>query len=242
MKTKYRKSIKRIISGGLCAFSMLMITACGMMAQIPLDKPENVRVTEITDNHALVSWDRVANAFDYEVRIFKEDGTAGDVYNFPSEPRVEYKELEWDESYTVIIKPRASGTIWDKYTFGETASVTFKTDMPVEPEGQFARPKNVKAVYDSKTKTINVSWDKVEGAAFYEVKCEYFMIDPNGVERILEDITQGVEAPDTSFVDNWINVKKLKDVRKVFYTVWSRDERLEGEKNKSKKAVVRIEE
>ncbi len=240
MRDNYRKSIKRIVFGGFCVFSMLIIASCGMVVRIPLDKPENLKVTDITHDQAIVTWDSVPNTNTYEVEVFKADGSDVKTLYFPSDSRVEIKSLEWDETYVVSVTPRASGTIWDKYTYGETASVRFKTNVPGVPEGQFSRPQNVKAVYDCNTKKINVSWDKVENAAFYEIKCEYSMITATGVERVNEDRIQLVEAPDISFIDNYINEKKLKDVRKVYYTVWARDAKLESEKNESKKIFVRI--
>lgn len=240
MKNNYRKSIKRFVLAGLSILAMLISTSCVIMVKIPLDKPVNVKVTEITQDQAIVTWDSVPNADKYEVVVSKANDSDVRINLSPYAPRVEINNLEWDESYIVTITPQATGTVWDKYTTGESATISFKTIMPGVPDGQFSRPQNVMAVYDCNTKKINVSWDKVENAAFYEIKCEYSMMDATGVERILENRIQLVEAPDISFIDDYINEKNLKDVRKVFYTVWARDVKLESEKNESKKIFVRI--
>lgn len=238
---KKDKLIQKIVFTLITFFMILMVTSCGLVAQIPLDKPENIRVTDITEDHAIVIWNSVPNANDYEVEVIKVDGAErGGVY-YPSDSHVEIDYLEWDEAYIVKITPRASGTIWDKYTFGESATASFRTKMPGVPEGEFTRPQNVKAEYNKSTKDFTVSWDKVDGAVFYEVKCEYYTISDYGVEQLLDDRIQVIAAPETSFVDTWINDKKLKEVRRAYYTVWARDAKFESEKNESKRIHVKIE-
>ena len=215
-------------------FVMMMVSSCGIIYdEVALDTPKNLRVVNVTHDSAVIMWDKVPNAFDYEV--FGKNISTGEecfIY-FPDVTRVEVENLAWDETYEVKIKARASGTIWDKYTYSDTVKISFKTGMPGVPEGELKRPLNLQSVYEDGK--VLFSWDKVDGADSYVVKCEYYL-PYNNFDRHDSDRIEPVFADQNYLIDD----KLPEDVSKVCYQVYARSNANPEMKNWSKKNFIRI--
>ena len=136
-----------------------------------LDKPKNLKVSDITSDKATVSWSAVENAYIYEV-----EWTAKNFEKMQSDwvmtNSIVLNDLYFDNQYTVSVRAQSNPNS-KEYCDSDWVTCSFTTLPDVIPQDGFARPVNVNAKYDSKKKILTVSWDAVEGAAFYDISIEY---------------------------------------------------------------------
>ena len=231
---KFNMSFKKVLFVSLSVFIMMIASSCALVFNdLTLDTPKNLRVVELTHDTAVIAWDKVSNAIDYEVQGTNiSSGEEGFVY-FPDEHKVKVENLDWDETYEVKIKARASGTVWDKYTNSDIAKITFTTKMPGVPSGELERPLNLKSVYENGLVTF--SWDKVAGADFYEVSCEYYT-PYNGSHRLIYERPEPVPAELNYLIDD----RLPEEVSKICYRVCAHSKSNPDMKNWSKKNIIRI--
>lgn len=232
----YNIKLKNILFIVLSFFVMLMASSCAGNANEPLDTPENLRVEKITEDSVIIKWDSVENTDGYEVEIKNISTGEGDWIIHPDGTSAEFNNLDWDETYQVSVKACAKGTVWDRYSDSQSATITFKTKIPVVSAGQLARPENLKAVYENGT--LILSWDQVENAMFYEIHSIYYGWIKGDYLDYLEK-TQWVDGSEFSLEDKYIT----EYTSKVLYTVCARDSELSSKsKNCSKKLYVKIKE
>ena len=225
---------KKVLFFMLSIFIVVMYSSCAIVFnEVSLNTPKNLRVENLTHDSVIITWDKVSNAIDYEVECTNISSGEESFMYFPDEPKVKIENLDWDESYEVKIKARASGTIWDKYTNSETVKITFTTKMPGVPAGELERPLNLKSVYENGH--VIFSWDKVAGADFYEVKCEYYNLY-NGLDKLVSYRPEPVSAEFNYLIDDRLPV----DVSKICYRVCARNKVNPEMKNWSKKNIIRI--
>ena len=227
---KFKKYVFVILS----VFIMMMASSCAVMfGDVALDTPKNFRIVDVGCDSAIISWDRVPNAMDYEVAGKNiSSGEAGFIY-FPGDPIVTIENLDWDETYEVKITARASGTVWDRYTNSDSVKITFTTTMPGVPDGELERPMKLKSVYENGNVTL--TWDKVEGADFYEVNCEYYTMK-NGIDFLNLQRPEPVPADKNYLIDD----RLPEGVSKICYRVCARSKTNPEMKNWSKKNIIRI--
>lgn len=229
---KFNINFKSLVFAGLSIFTMMMASSCIINGDVPLDTPKNLRVVNITHDSAVVLWDRVENANDYEVWVNNiSTGEGGFVY-FPDQPRVELHNLDWDETYEVKVTALSSDTIWDKYSSSSTATTTFNTCMPGVSSGELERPRNLQAVYENGK--VKFSWNKVDGADFYEVCCTYYT-SYNGFDNYASERTEPSKANENFIID-----ELPESVSKVCYQVCARSKDNSLMKNWSKKHFIKI--
>lgn len=229
---KFNINFKSLVFAGLSIFTMMMASSCIINGDVPLDTPKNLRVVNITHDSAVVLWDRVENANDYEVCVNNiSTGEGGFVY-FPDLPRVELHNLDWEETYEVKVTALSSDTIWDKYSSSSTATITFKTKMPGVPDGELKRPSNLQSVYENGK--VKFSWDKVDGADFYEVCCTYYT-SYNGFDNYASERPEPSKANENFIID-----ELPEGISKVCYQVCARSKDNSLMKNWSKKHFIKI--
>ena len=236
MKNRIYKSPKKFFFTVINICAAIFSFSCRMPAgisQTPLDKPENVRVENITEDSVIIIWNSVEHARDYEVIVQKRRNGLKYFY-YPENPKIELKNLDWDESYDVEIIPHTSETVWELYKTGDSSKISFTTKMPGVPEGELKRPENVKAVFNQNEKTVTVTWDKVDGAVFYEIKCEY----ADNLETVSDWKTSMLNAPKTTFIDKIES--DMSDFTKIIYRVCARNQKDDNVHYWSKKCEVSI--
>ena len=213
---------------------IILFSSCTYTTKIPLESPANLKVTNVTESSATISWDSVPNANDYEVYVIALSQESNNLIFFPESSKVEVTNLEWDEEYEVRVKARSTDTIWDKFTDGENAKTTFKTTMPKTTDGELAYPVNVKAII--KDEVITLTWDKVEGAVYYDIEYKYYnpiMPAPFKTKTIT------LEANKLSFIDQPTEEDK-KQLHKITYAVRARNKDFSNKSGWSKKTVIQF--
>lgn len=151
----------------------LLFTACPgtNFYKYQLKVPENLKVSSITSNSATISWTPVKQAVRYEVSWFKGNSDTGG-YKVVYEASVVLDELDYDESYKVIVRAMPVSSDGDTIP-SAYVQTTFKTKEDEVPEGEYARPHNIMLAFDDAKKNITVTWDAVEGAEYYDVSLTY---------------------------------------------------------------------
>ena len=156
----------------LLVFSNLFSACSNLAPKYQLDIPGNLEITSITSEGAKVSWSAVTNAGYYEVMWTIKGRNAWQSLDVETNT-IALDELCFDEEYSVQVRalPAADSK---SYTASEFAKKDFKTLIDQTPQGQLARPANVKALFNDKKTEISISWDAVEGAAYYDISIECY--------------------------------------------------------------------
>lgn len=157
----------------LCAIlTSFLFLSCIFGIKVSLDSPKNIKVSDITSNSALVTWSSVKHAQSYEVMWTRKDNESWDFARV-KENGIMLEGLTFDQDYTVQVCANASeNSVF--YTSSEYNGTDFKTLLDATPEGELARPTNIKASLNKDNSTITVSWDAVEGALYYDLNFEFF--------------------------------------------------------------------
>lgn len=152
----------------LCAIlTSFLFLSCIFGIKITLDSPQNIKVSDVTSDSALVTWASVKHADSYEVMWTIRDNES---WNFATVngTYIKLEALTFDQDYTVKVCAKAS-EYSAFYTSSDYNGKDFKTLMDEIPEGDFARPTNIQARFNEDKSAITVSWDAVEGAAYYDI-------------------------------------------------------------------------
>ena len=178
----------------LCAIlSSFFFLSCIFGIKTELNTPKNVKVSDITSNSAVVTWSSVKHAESYEV-MWTMKGNESWSYKTVYETGIKLEDLFFDQDYTVQVCANASGNS-AFYTSSEYNGTDFKTLLDETPEGELARPTNIKASLNKDNSTITVSWDAVEGASYYDLNFEFFEDYSPAKYKIVKTIS----ASQTSF-------------------------------------------
>ena len=124
-----------------------------------LGKPGNLKVSDIGENSIKVSWDAVANATSYYVSWDggSKDGVTDTYYTVTG--------LTAGTTYTFSVTAKASGyTSSDPATISGTTSGTAPTPTPTK----LGVP-GCLTVTGTTTSSVSLSWNKVDGAAGYDI-------------------------------------------------------------------------
>ena len=195
---KIINKLNRFLITGLIFVAAMLFVSCTNVPKTALDGIQNLRVENISSDKAVVLWDSVQNASEYQV-IVKNISSGNYIHYFnTSEARYQAEGLEWAETYEITVNARPSDPDSFRYTEGPASSVTFKTLTPPVPAGEFTRPENLKAVV--KNGGVTLTWDSVEGAEFYDIHKEYWRDDDSIYWDGIEE-TRCVEAVKTTYTD-----------------------------------------
>lgn len=151
----------------------VVFTACGnILWGINREAPRNLKVSSITSDSAVLSWNPVNKASQYEIRWKTEnDGNywKSDIVNAESGTNIfKIDNLLYEREYKVQIAAMFD-TGNNQYVMSDYASTSFKTLKDIPPSGELARPGNVKARFNQDKSAITINWDAVEGAAYYDI-------------------------------------------------------------------------
>lgn len=130
-----------------------------------LDSPKNIKVSDVTSDSALVTWSPVKHAESYEV-MWTIKGYEAWNYKTVKGNGIKLEDLTFDQDYTVQVCANAP-------TFSEYNKTEFTTLMDETPDGEFARPTNIKASFNKDKSSISVTWDAVEGASYYDINFDF---------------------------------------------------------------------
>jgi hypothetical protein len=151
----------------------VFFTACGnILWGINREAPKNLRVSSITADSAVLSWNPVNKASKYEI-MWKTDNDGNywksDIINAEAGTNsFTIDNLLYEREYKVQIAAMfEKGN--NQFVMSDYATTSFKTLKDIPPSGELARPGNVKASYNQDKSAINISWDGVESAAYYDV-------------------------------------------------------------------------
>ena len=156
----------------LCAIlTSFLFLSCIFGIKVALDSPKNIKVSDITSNSALVTWSSVKHAQSYEVMWTRKDN---ENWNFATvmENGIMLEGLTFDQDYTVQVcaNPPDDSVF---YTISDYNKTEFTTLMDETPDGEFARPANIKASFNKDKSSITVTWDPVEGASYYDINFDF---------------------------------------------------------------------
>ena len=189
--------------------SALVFYGCPLMP-ICLDCPENVTVTDITSESAVISWTAVPDAASYEIMWAREGINYWD-FRTTANTKFELTGLTEDQAYSVQICAVPENTY--RYSSSSYTIKNFTTLVEVFPAGELGRPRNVTLTLNAEKTSAQVSWDAVEGASYYDIKCTYTITPDSTQEK-----TVTVTADRTSFTDTGIN-----NYSKIEYCIAARD-------------------
>ena len=171
-------AFRKNIIGRFCLLILLTVlsvffAACGnILWGINREAPKNLRVSSITADSAVLSWDEVNKASQYEIKWQTGiDGSNAHSYIVNAESGINsftIDNLIYEREYKVQIAAMFE-TGNNQYVMSDYATTSFKTLKDIPPSGELARPGNVKASYNQDKSAINISWDGVEAAAYYDV-------------------------------------------------------------------------
>ena len=149
-----------------CAImSSFLFLGCIFGTKTMLDSPKNIKVSDVTSDSALVTWSPVKHAESYEV-MWTIKGYEAWNYKTVKENGIKLEDLTFDQDYTVQVCANAP-------TFSEYNKTEFTTLMDETPDGEFARPTNIKASFNKDQSSISVTWDAVEGASYYDINFDF---------------------------------------------------------------------
>lgn len=189
--------------------SSFLFCSC-LFYQESLDNPENVIITDITSESAVVSWTAVPNAALYEI-LWAPEGINSWEFQTTVYTKLKLTELIEDETYSVKIFAIPADT--SRYTSTSFTVKNFTTLVELFPAGELARPRNVTLTLNAEKTNAQISWDAVEGASYYDIKCTYTVHQDSTQEK-----TVTISADQTSFIDTGIN-----KYSKIEYCVAARD-------------------
>ena len=193
--------------------SALVFYGCPLMP-ICLDCPENVTVTDITSESAVISWTAVPDAASYDIMWTLKDNN---YWDFQTTTGTTFKltELLADEVYSVQVCAVPENNF--SYCSSDFTLKNFTTPEMEFPAGELARPRHVTLTPDAGKTNVKISWDAVEATAYYQIKCRYIMRLSDGNESKQEK-TVTVSADETSYTDTGINKYSV-----IEYCVAARD-------------------
>ena len=185
----------------LTVLSALVFCGCLHFREC-LGSPENLTVTDITDESAVVSWTAVRGAAVYEIMWSLKDN---DWWSFERITGTTFKltELLAEETYTVKVCAFSEDT--ESHICSNQTIKEFTTLEKKYPAGEFAPPKNVKLTPNEEKTNVTITWDAVEGAAYYEIKCCYEFYSSEEEKYVTQERIVTVNADQTSFTDTGIN-------------------------------------
>lgn len=188
-----------------------------------LASPENLRVENLMDTSAVICWDKVSNADEYyiEIQCVSEQRVIESYWIESAEYK--FSDLLWEETYEVSVRAISEyeETYWGKYKSSETKKITFKTlpkVFPFVPADEINYVKNI-SVVQNKDKTITFSWEKVDGAVFYDIICEHFEDEDSS-----DYFYVTLDASQAAYTDT-----EVGDVFKVRYYICGRNETFSNE-------------
>ncbi len=196
------------------ALSILSVS-CIIHPKTALDEIQNLRVEDVSSDSALILWDSVENATQYQIIVKNISSENFQKFFYTSETSFQAQGLEWAESYEISVNARPSDSDFFRYTEGPDTSITFKTKTPLVPAGELSRPENLKALV--KNGTVTLSWGSVEAAAFYDIQREYWKDESHFFMDGIENI-KCIKASETTYTD----VLPEGTIR-VFYKVCARN-------------------
>ena len=174
-------AFRKNIIGRFCLLILLtalsvFFTACGnILWGINREAPKNLKVSSITSDSAVLSWNPVNKASQYEIRWKTEnDGNywKSDIVNAESGTNIfKIDNLLYEREYKVQIAAMFE-TGNNQYVMSDYASTSFKTLKDIPPSGELARPGNIQASFNQDKSAITINWDAVEGAAYYDVNIQ----------------------------------------------------------------------
>ena len=179
-----------------------------------LDTPANIKVTNITSDSAFVSWSSVRKADFYEV-MWQIKGEVGWSYERVQTNCIQLKDL-WDSQDYVVQVCALQKEGSNLYTDSDYAKKAFKTLADIPPEGELARPANFKPVFNSDKSAITITWEAVQGAAYYDI-C--FECETGYSPGTLLKVIKTVPASETQFVYN-----EALPGRRIIIKIAARDE------------------
>lgn len=226
-KKRINSSIVKLFTSILFLFFSLSFTSClfsGLAKSLStpyLSSPWTIKADNITSDQATIYWtpvkaDKEYTSIYYEV-IYYYEGSEYKYNTTTSETYIHLENLEWDESYKVLVR---SCALSSQYKPSDYISTKFKTlDSPV-PEGQLKRPANVKVEYTTEKTGIKVSWTPVENAVYYDIKCSYrsYPSDSDSEPHIISERIITVPASQHYAVDNILNKGDV-----TYYSVTARN-------------------
>jgi hypothetical protein len=178
-------TLRKNISGRFC-FAILLIAvsvffpacyaftwnAVNQSKTINKEAPKNLRVSSITSDSAVILWNPVTEATMYEITWKSKEEEYGHVTTIGAEAN-SYKINDLLNETEYMVKIAAMFYIGfngaNQYTMSDYVSTSFKTLKDIPPSGELAKPGNVKANFNKDKSAIIISWNAVEGAAYYDI-------------------------------------------------------------------------
>lgn len=148
----------------------VFFTACDtFFLGISKEAPSNLRVSSISPESAVILWNPVNKASKYEVNwktkeeeYWQMDIVSAEANSFKIENLLNEREY--------MVKIAAMFDIKNnQYVLSDYSSTSFKTLKDIPPSGELAKPGNVKASFNKDKSAIIISWNAVEGAAYYDI-------------------------------------------------------------------------
>ena len=164
----------------------------------------------ITSNSAEVSWSPVADTYHYEVKYLPA-GYDEWKTSYTSKNSYTLYDLYPEHDYTIKVRA-CPPTDEESTASSDFAKKDFKTLIEVIPDGELDRVKNVKASINEAKTTVNISWDAVAEASFYDIVLEYieeYSWQPDEIYTI----TKTVSASQTSIVDTNVGLGKKLHIK-----------------------------
>ena len=198
----------------LTILSALVFCGCPHIGEC-LGSPENLTVTDLTDESAVVSWTAVRGAAVYEIMWSLKDN---DWWRFERITGTTFKltELLAEETYTVKVCAFPEDT--ESHICSNQTIKEFTTLEKKYPVGEFAPPKNVKLTPNEEKTNVTITWDAVEGSAYYEIKCCYEFYSSEEEKYVTQERIVTVSANKTSYTDTERNGYNV-----IQYSVAARD-------------------
>ncbi|MCR5766178.1 MAG: fibronectin type III domain-containing protein [Treponema sp.] len=156
----------------LTALSVFFAACSNILWGINREAPKNLRVSSITADSAVLSWNPVNKASKYEI-MWRTDNDGNywksDIINAEAGTNsFTIDNLLYEREYKVQIAAMfEKGN--NQYVMSDYATISFKTLKDIPPSGELARPGNVKASFNQDKTAISISWDGVEAAVYYDV-------------------------------------------------------------------------
>ena len=260
-----KKSVLHTIINGLFAATLFLFAGCdnGDISDNKLPAPENLTVSSITSDSAVVSWKAVDNArlyyiswraegydWDSEIvypvepsQVISSNKTTPDAARFiisvknPDETyTVTFNNLYCDHNYKVEVSamPRED----DDREESNPSKKSFKTLPEVIPAGELKRPENVQIKIDSQKASARVSWDAVEGAAYYDINLKYITDYYYDIPETVIEINRTVPASQLFVEDS--SMTSFKDVDVIWYKVAARNSDFSDPCRWSKDEYIRL--
>ena len=253
-----KKSILHTIINVSLAGIISLFFSCdnGFFGGNKLPSPKNLTVSSITSDSAVVSWKAVDNARLYYIAVRAEgyDWTGDVVYpvdsgdseetarlifsekNTDNTYCVNLNNLYYDHNYEVEVSAKPYDD--DSYKDSDASKVTFKTLQEVIPAGELTRPENVKIEVNKEESKVKVSWDAVEGAAYYDIDLSYVTDYYYDMPDREVTIIRTVPASQTFIEDS--TMSSLSDVDVVWYRVAARNSGFSDPCRWSKNQYIRL--